>query len=101
MAGVASLDDVVRHAYVHVPFCPQICPFCSFHVLRRTAGAVDAYLARLDAEAAEAADRFDVALDTTYLGGGTPSMLRVGEMDALLSSLRRRFGPLGDEVTLE
>jgi oxygen-independent coproporphyrinogen-3 oxidase len=92
---------VIRHAYVHVPFCPQICPFCSFHVVRRSAGAVAAYLARLDEEAAAAADRHEIALDTTYLGGGTPSHLRDAELDRLLGSLRRRFGGLGPEVTLE
>jgi putative oxygen-independent coproporphyrinogen III oxidase len=93
--------ETVRHAYVHVPFCPQICPFCPFHVVRRTAGVVPAYLARLDAEAGQLADRFDVHLDTTYLGGGTPSSLRADELGALLDSLRRSFGSLGDEVTLE
>ena len=39
--------------YVHVPFCPTICPFCSFHVLERRSAAVDAYLDRLDAELAD------------------------------------------------
>jgi oxygen-independent coproporphyrinogen-3 oxidase len=93
--------DVVQHAYVHVPFCPQVCPFCSFHVVRRRPGVVAAYLARLDVDAADVASRYDVALDTTYLGGGTPSSLRIDELASLLGSLRRRFGSLGDEVTLE
>ena len=100
-AGAGDSSSTVRHAYVHVPFCPQICPFCPFHVVRRTAGVVPSYLARLDAEACEAADRFDVDLDTTYLGGGTPSSLRTDELATLLESLRRRFGGLGAEVTLE
>ena len=43
--------------YVHVPFCPTICPFCSFHVLERRSAAVDAYLERLDAELAAAEQR--------------------------------------------
>ena len=93
--------ETVRHCYVHVPFCPQICPFCSFHVLRRTPGAVGAYLDRLDRELAEAADRCDVQLDTTYLGGGTPSMLRTAELERLLGSVDRRVGGTGSEVTLE
>ena len=92
---------VVRHCYVHVPFCPQICPFCSFHVLRRAPGIVEAYLDRLDAELVESADRVDVALDTTYLGGGTPSMLRTAELERLLDSIDRHLGGIGSEVTLE
>ncbi len=99
--GLTDRSSTVRHAYVHVPFCPQICPFCPFHVTRRAPGVVAEYLARLDREAAEIAERYDVALDTLYLGGGTPSSLRPQEVEQLLDSLRRRFGPLGSEVTIE
>jgi oxygen-independent coproporphyrinogen-3 oxidase len=69
--------------------------------VRRSAGVVPSYLGRLDAEAGELADRYDIALSTTYLGGGTPSSLRADELASLLDSLRQRFGSLGDEVTLE
>ncbi len=106
--GVASrIEDgpaagsQVRHAYVHVPFCPTICPFCSFDVVERRAGAVAAYLERLDVELAETVDRLEVqALESIYLGGGTPSYLRDAEMARLLDLLAGRLGPAG-EVTLE
>jgi len=91
----------VEHCYVHVPFCPTICPFCSFEVLERRAGAVDAYLDRLDVECAETATTHEVAaLRTLYFGGGTPSYLRSDEFARLASIIRRRFG-WADEVTLE
>jgi oxygen-independent coproporphyrinogen-3 oxidase len=91
----------IRHAYVHVPFCPTICPFCSFDVVERRAGAVAAYLDGLDREAATTVDRLDVApLRTIYLGGGTPSYLRDAEFERLVAVLRRRIG-WADEVTLE
>lgn len=101
---VAVNPVAVNHVYVHVPFCPTICPFCDFHVLERRAGLVDAYLDRLDREAAEVADRLDVRPTTVYLGGGTPSHLRPRELERLCSILRRRLGawetPLA-EATLE
>ena len=92
---------VVEHAYVHVPFCPTICPFCSFEVLERRAGAVDAYLARLDDDAAAAADRCEVEIRTMYLGGGTPSYLRDAELERLCNIMRTRLGWATEEVTLE
>lgn len=82
----------VQHLYVHVPFCPTICPFCSFHVTRRRDDLVDAYLTELDREAAEVAERLGRGpLRTVYLGGGTPTHLTDGELERLLGSIRRRF----------
>ncbi len=95
-------DRTVRHLYVHVPFCPTICPFCNFHVVHRRRGAVAAYLAELDRDAAERAARFEVVPSTVYIGGGTPSHLRIGEIESLFASIRRRFEIESDaEVTLE
>lgn len=83
----------VEHLYVHVPFCPTICPFCSFHVLRRRDDLVDAYLRRLDDELAATADAWPDTppLRSVYLGGGTPTHLDDDELDRLLGSIRRRF----------
>ena len=94
-------NDPIRHLYVHVPFCPTICPFCSFHVLERRASAVDAYLVRLDAELAERSEQLPIELDTVYLGGGTPSYLRPGEMERLCDVISRRVGWARVETTLE
>lgn len=95
------LDRTVRHLYVHVPFCPSICPYCDFHVLTRRSGQVEAYLARLEQEAAWLASRYDTDLDTVYLGGGTPSFLRDAEIEALVGSVRRHLGWGAAENTLE
>lgn len=94
----------VRHAYVHVPFCPTICPFCDFHVLERRAGLVTAYLDRLEREVAATAERLELApggLDTIYVGGGTPSHLRPHELERLADLLRRHLGWARVEATLE
>ena len=96
-----QLDPVVRHLYVHVPFCPTICPYCDFHVLTRRAGLVERYLARLDEEARELAATFRVDLDTVYVGGGTPSFLRDEELRALAHSVQRHLGWGRLENTLE
>ncbi|GAA5513794.1 heme chaperone HemW [Deinococcus carri] len=91
----------VRHLYVHVPFCPTICPYCDFHVLTRRAGLVEKYLAGVEEEAARLADRYAVDLDTVYIGGGTPSFLRDAEITALAQSIRRHLGWGRLENTLE
>lgn len=100
-APVPALDSTVRHLYVHVPFCPTICPYCDFHVLRRRAGLVEKYLARVEEEAAQLAAEYTVDLDTVYIGGGTPSFLRDAEITALSQSIRRHLGWGRLENTLE
>ena len=84
-----------------MPFCPSICPYCDFHVLERRGDLVERYLARLEQEAEMLAGQYDIQLDTLYLGGGTPSFLREGEMETLVASLRRWLGWGRLENTLE
>lgn len=88
--------------YLHVPFCPQVCPYCDFHKMRRHEGLVARYLARIEAEAAALAARYPGPLRTLYLGGGTPSHLREDELARVLDALRLGWGGLGRlETTLE
>jgi len=91
-----------RALYLHVPFCPQVCPYCDFHKMRRAQGLVAAYVARIADEAAATAARWPGPLDTVYLGGGTPSHLTDAELDAVLGAIARGWGGLGAvETTLE
>lgn len=88
--------------YLHVPFCPQVCPYCDFHKMRRHEGLVARYLERIEAEAAALAARYPGPLRTLYLGGGTPSHLLEHELERVLTALRRGWGGLGAlETTLE
>lgn len=91
-----------RSLYLHVPFCPAICPYCDFHKMLRNEGLVEAYLARLEHEARALAERFPGPLDTIYLGGGTPSHLTDPELERLVGALDRAWGfPARLETTLE
>src|SRR5436190_6492043 len=102
------------HLYVHVPFCVRRCSYCDFSIAVRKripAGEyVDAVLWEL--EMVRAADPGavprgtpDDALDTLYLGGGTPSLLPPDALATLVTSLRDAFGATSSrdavEVTVE
>lgn len=90
----------MRSLYVHVPFCPTLCPYCDFHVVRRQGGVVEAYLERLAEEAAALYKHFPGPLETLYFGGGTPSFLRGHELKRLFAALPWRLEP-GAEVSME
>lgn len=65
-----------RHLYVHVPFCARRCSYCDFSIAVRrdvpVADFIDGVRRELDLQR-RAQD--SLALDTLYLGGGTPSRL--------------------------
>ena len=85
--------------YVHLPFCPYICPYCDFAKWRWDDARAARYLAALQAEIATAPA---VAARTLFFGGGTPSMYAPAEIGGLIEALRRRFAlPLDAEVTAE
>ncbi len=93
---------MVRALYLHVPFCPHVCPYCDFHKMRRNEALVERYLARLEQEAEVAALRYPGPLDTIYLGGGTPSHLSDPELTRVVRMLDRHWGfPARLETTLE
>jgi putative oxygen-independent coproporphyrinogen III oxidase len=77
-------------AYVHIPFCRRVCPYCDFAVVAGT-GLADRYAQALIAEI-QRAPRFDRPLDAVAFGGGTPTALPVQELAAILEVLERSFG---------
>ena len=91
-----------RALYIHVPFCPVICPYCDFHKMRRNEALVAAYLARLEEEAASLHAVYGHTLDTIYLGGGTPSHLTDAELERVAGLVGRLWGwPGRVETTIE
>src|SRR5881275_2179053 len=98
------------HLYLHVPFCVRRCSYCDFAIaVRKRIPAreyADAVLREL--EMVRAADPGAVprgALETVYLGGGTPSLLPPDALATLVTSLLDAFGATSSrdavEVTLE
>jgi oxygen-independent coproporphyrinogen-3 oxidase len=85
--------------YVHLPFCPYICPYCDFAKWAWD----DARAARyLDALRAEMAFAPRVEARTLFFGGGTPSMYEPEVIGSLVDEVRSRYAlAAGAEVTAE
>jgi oxygen-independent coproporphyrinogen-3 oxidase len=66
---------MIRHLYVHTPFCAKICPYCAFYVHQGGAATQCEFVAALRSEWNRAREEFPLALETIYFGGGTPSIL--------------------------
>jgi len=60
--------------YLHVPFCEQLCPYCSFNRVRLDRPLAEAYFQALEQEIRIYHERGYV-FDSIYVGGGTPTVL--------------------------
>ncbi len=80
--------------YVGIPFCPTVCSYCSFSSGELSAwkDRIDEYLDALCRElrfiAGVSAGK---RLNTVYIGGGTPTTLKSGQLDRLLSCIDAHF----------
>jgi len=90
---------MIRHLYVHVPFCARICPYCAFHVHRGGVEEQRAFVAALRQEWRAAREEFPLAPETIYFGGGTPSLLSPELFSELAEELPREQA--WSEFTLE
>jgi len=92
---------MIRHLYVHTPFCAKICPYSAFYVHQGGAAAQREFVVALRAEWQRARDEFPLALETIYFGGGTPSILSAELFAEFAQELPREAASLPPEFTLE
>jgi oxygen-independent coproporphyrinogen-3 oxidase len=90
-----------RFLYIHVPFCARRCSYCDFSIAVRSQTPVEEYLASLRTELGNGVVEGS-ALETVYLGGGTPSRLGGrGVADVLFSVRANASIAEGAEITIE
>ena len=86
-------------AYVHIPFCTQICYYCDFSKVFIKNQPVDDYLQALIREF----ESYDIEqLRTLYIGGGTPTSITAQQLDYLLTNLTKHLDlSVLEEFTIE
>ena len=72
---------MIKHLYVHVPFCNSICSYCDFCHRIYNSELVDKWLVSLEKEIN---DKCKDNYETIYIGGGTPTSLSFGQLEKLL-----------------
>ncbi len=83
-----SRSSSVRHLYVHVPFCPKVCPYCSFYKQAGDHSQAQPYLDAVLRDFECALKKIPVLPQTVFFGGGTPTALRAEQLDFLISGLK-------------
>ena len=76
---VSGIGDNPLSMYLHVPFCTGICTYCSYaRSARRQSDVMMAYVEALMRQRDEWISRLNIkpdAVDTIFIGGGTPTTL--------------------------
>ncbi|MGL5081372.1 MAG: radical SAM family heme chaperone HemW [Microcoleaceae cyanobacterium] len=109
-------NPVSTSAYIHIPFCRRRCYYCDFAVSvvgdRRHGenfSPIQRYVDVLCQEIRQEGSQ-DIpqelnhitGLQTIFFGGGTPSLLSVGQLNQILTTLNQRFGIARDaEISIE
>lgn len=88
--------------YLHIPFCRKRCHYCDFFKstdLSQKARLLEGLNQELISRAFELASE---EINTIYLGGGTPSVLLIDELKAILNTIRQNYRVSPEaEITME
>lgn len=87
--------------YIHIPFCRQACTYCNFH-FSTSLKMKDQLLQAMHQELAMQKNYLQgQAIETIYLGGGTPSLLTADEIRQLTETIHKNYPVSLKEFTLE
>jgi oxygen-independent coproporphyrinogen III oxidase len=95
--------------YISVPFCRTKCSYCNFASDVFSRAVFERYVDRVCADienspqvAAEMGGQIERAVDSIYLGGGTPTVLDTAQLERIFGAVRSQFEVRPDaEVTVE
>lgn len=88
--------------YIHIPFCKQACHYCDFH-FSTSLKKKDEMVLALAKEIEMRKNEFkDEQVETIYFGGGTPSILTIGDLRFLIDAVFKNFNVTENpEITVE
>ena len=108
----------IKHLYIHIPFCHRRCAYCDFNTYANMEDRIDAYVAALCSELRAYAAQYPApraveplaALEpltraslrpTIVLGGGTPTMLSLAQLERVMVAANEIVPLEQAEVTTE
>ena len=87
--------------YIHVPFCPQRCPYCAFATVVGQGNRHGPYAEAICREM-ESWAHLSGPVDAVFLGGGTPSQVEPALIEQMIEAAQRHLGLHPDaEITVE
>ncbi|UOQ46333.1 radical SAM family heme chaperone HemW [Halobacillus salinarum] len=92
----------IPSAYIHIPFCQQICHYCDFTKFFYNEKLADEYLLALEKEIHTYFPDEKAKVKTIFVGGGTPTAVNHSQLNQLLQMIAEHFDISAcDEYTFE
>ena len=89
--------NVPTGLYIHVPFCEELCPYCSFNRVEFQPGLAKRYFDALRKEILMYRD-LGYNFKALYVGGGTPT-ISIEELASTIRLIRKTYGII--EISVE
>ena len=77
--------------YIHIPFCVKKCNYCDFLSFPADEDIQKKYIEALIQEMDNQKLENDYIVNTVFIGGGTPSILKGSFADSIFMALRKKF----------
>ncbi len=78
---------MAHYLYIHIPFCLKKCIYCDFYSVSDGADLINSYVSALGKEVELRKGHIN-SLEAIYIGGGTPSILKVNDIAMTMDKLR-------------
>jgi len=89
----------MRGLYIHIPFCKSLCSYCDFPKrINQKEEIINKYLSKLENDINNLEESH---FDTVYIGGGTPNLLSLKQLEELLITIKKRIKNEIIEFTIE
>ncbi|HOV33043.1 MAG TPA: radical SAM protein, partial [Candidatus Hydrogenedens sp.] len=85
--------------YIHIPFCKKKCRYCDFFSIPVNNGVPDEYIHALLAELGDLP--YKHTLKSIYIGGGTPSLLNIKQIEKIARHVNKLFKSDKPEFSIE
>lgn len=88
------------NVYVHIPFCPSRCLYCSFDTTIKNKEKMDVYTKNLIYDIKNYKLDFSGFPNSIYIGGGTPTAIGKENLEKIIDAVLEKFGRT-QEFTVE
>lgn len=80
------------NVYVHIPFCPSRCLYCSFDTTIKNKEKIDVYTKNLIYDIKNYNLDFSEFPNSIYIGGGTPTAIGKENLEKIIDAVLEKFG---------
>src|SRR5438270_6365476 len=91
MTTKTRAPDIIRHIYVHIPFCLRICPYCAFYKELLDRSETTRFCQALVRELEQHLPDRHLRPLTIYFGGGTPTALTTAQLEFVFRGFHQQL----------